>query len=86
MNSSISFLLSRIAIIHFFSPRICQVFEAISSKNWGASSTLMNEIAADSCDYEKYGIMMPIIWGCFDDTSGKSWKQLFKVCRQYFLW
>jgi hypothetical protein len=27
-----------------------RVFEAVSSKNWGASTTLLGEIAADSYD------------------------------------
>ena len=27
-----------------------QVYEALSSKNWGASTTLMNEIAGDTGD------------------------------------
>jgi hypothetical protein len=27
--------------------------EALSNKNWGASSTLMNQIASDTYDYEK---------------------------------
>lgn len=29
---------------------LLQVYEALSSKNWGASSTLMNEIASESND------------------------------------
>eukprot|EP00540_Astrosyne_radiata_P017197 CAMPEP_0116849342 /NCGR_PEP_ID=MMETSP0418-20121206/15518_1 /TAXON_ID=1158023 /ORGANISM="Astrosyne radiata, Strain 13vi08-1A" /LENGTH=675 /DNA_ID=CAMNT_0004481051 /DNA_START=6 /DNA_END=2034 /DNA_ORIENTATION=+ len=31
-----------------------RVYEVLSHKNWGSSSTLMNEIARDSFDYDKY--------------------------------
>jgi len=30
-----------------------RVYEVLSHKNWGASSSIMNEIAADTQDYEK---------------------------------
>lgn len=30
-----------------------RMHEALSNKNWGASSTLMNQIASDTYDYEK---------------------------------
>ena len=30
-----------------------RVYEVLSHKNWGSSSTLMNEIARDSFDYDK---------------------------------
>ena len=30
-----------------------RVYEVLSHKNWGASTTLMNEIAQDTFDYEK---------------------------------
>lgn len=49
----------------------------MSSKNWGASTTLLNEIASETMDYEKFNIVMNIVWGSFD-TDGKSWKQIFK--------
>jgi len=55
-----------------------KVYEALSSKNWGASSTLMNDIAADSMDYDKYGIITGIVWQNFE-TDGKTWKQIFKT-------
>ena len=30
-----------------------RVYEVLSHKNWGASTTLMNEIAQDTFDYER---------------------------------
>jgi len=55
-----------------------EVYEALSSKNWGASTTLMNEIAADTMDYEKYSVVMKTIWATLD-SAGRSWKQIFKA-------
>lgn len=54
-----------------------KVYEALSSKNWGASSTMLNDIANDTSDYEKFGIINDIVWASLD-TEGKSWKQIFK--------
>ncbi|CAM6032115.1 unnamed protein product, partial [Sphagnum compactum] len=54
------------------------VYEALSSKNWGASSTLLNEIATESYDYEKFGTIMTIVWNSLD-VDGHSWKQIFKA-------
>jgi len=55
-----------------------KVYEALSSKNWGASTTLMNSIAGDTGDYEKFGIIMSLIWSNIEN-DGKSWKQVFKA-------
>ena len=30
-----------------------RVYEALSNKNWGTSSTILNDIARDSYDFEK---------------------------------
>lgn len=44
-----------------------RVYEVLSHKNWGASTTLMNEIAQDTFDYErcKYIHFFPptLCWG-----------------------
>eukprot|EP01039_Chlorochromonas_danica_P003926 gene3923-4290_t len=55
-----------------------KVYEALSSKNWGASSTLLNEIAQESHDYEKFNIITAIIWQNLE-SEGKTWKQIFKT-------
>ena len=55
-----------------------KVYEALSSKNWGASTTLMHEIASDTFDYEKSTITMKLIWSSIDNPS-RTWKQLFKA-------
>jgi epsin len=56
-----------------------KVYEALSSmKNYGASSTQMNDIARDTYDYEKYRIITSIVFQNLD-AEGKGWKQIFKV-------
>lgn len=55
-----------------------KVYEALSSKNWGASSTLMNDIANETNDYEKYRIITNLIW-TFLDNDGRTWKNIFKT-------
>lgn len=55
-----------------------RVYEALSSKNWGASTTMLNEIASDSYDYDKYGVIMKVVWDIIN-SQGSSWKQVFKA-------
>lgn len=55
-----------------------KVYEALSSKNWGASTTLMQDIANETSDYEKFQIVMNLVWASLE-TEGKSWKQIFKA-------
>eukprot|EP00605_Chrysophyceae_sp_TOSAG23-4_P000280 GSChrysophyteH1.ASY1.ANO1.322.1 assembled CDS len=55
-----------------------RVFEALSSKNWGASTTLLSEIAEDSMQYDKYKIIGDILWKGLE-ADGRSWKQIFKA-------
>jgi len=54
-----------------------KVYDALSSANWGASTTQLNEIATDSNDYAKYEIIVDVLWRSLD-TDGRTWKQLFK--------
>eukprot|EP01038_Epipyxis_sp_PR26KG_P012250 gene12250-16423_t len=51
-----------------------KVYDALSSKNWGASSTLLNDIASD----EKYNIIVNLIWSNLEG-EGKTWKHIFKT-------
>ncbi|CAN0308421.1 unnamed protein product [Ectocarpus sp. 12 AP-2014] len=54
-----------------------RVYEALSNKNWGASSTLLNDIARDTYDFEKYGIVLPLIWTSLQSPS-REWRKVFK--------
>ncbi|EKU23195.1 epsin, partial [Nannochloropsis gaditana CCMP526] len=55
-----------------------RMHEALSNKNWGASSTLMNQIASDTYDYEKYHQVLKAIWSALD-LPGRSWRSIFKA-------
>eukprot|EP00639_Heterosigma_akashiwo_P013657 CAMPEP_0206368936 /NCGR_PEP_ID=MMETSP0294-20121207/4985_1 /ASSEMBLY_ACC=CAM_ASM_000327 /TAXON_ID=39354 /ORGANISM="Heterosigma akashiwo, Strain CCMP2393" /LENGTH=211 /DNA_ID=CAMNT_0053815569 /DNA_START=77 /DNA_END=709 /DNA_ORIENTATION=- len=54
-----------------------RVHEALSNQNWGASSTLMQEIAKDTFDYEKYPQITKLIWQALD-SPGRAWRSVFK--------
>jgi len=55
-----------------------RIYEALSNKNWGASSTLLIEIASDSMDYDKYRIIGNLLWPGLDPNS-RGWRQIFKA-------
>ena len=54
-----------------------KVFEVLSHKNWGASSTILNELARDTYDYEKYNVIMKLMWEAMDGRPA-AWRQVFK--------
>merc|ERR1719399_1798173 len=52
--------------------------EALSKKNWGASSTVMNDIARYTFDYQEYGVVMKAVWNGVNE-KGKNWRVVFKA-------
>ncbi|KAF0710156.1 Aste57867_5607 [Aphanomyces stellatus] len=52
--------------------------EALSNKNWGASSTLLNEIAQLTYEYESYNLVMKKVWESMD-AEGRQWRTVFKA-------
>ena len=52
--------------------------EALSKKNWGASSSLMGEIARYTFDYSEYATVMAELWASLD-KRGKDWRVVFKA-------
>lgn len=56
-----------------------RIFEALSHKNWGSSSTLMNEIARDTFDYERYSTITRIIWESLSNQRPAAWRVVFKA-------
>mmetsp|Transcript_35351 Transcript_35351/g.45583 ORF Transcript_35351/g.45583 Transcript_35351/m.45583 type:complete len:441 (+) Transcript_35351:105-1427(+) len=55
-----------------------RLMEAMSNENWGASSSLMNNLAQDTYDFEKYPVIMKQIWSSLDNTA-TSWRKVFKA-------
>jgi len=54
-----------------------RVYEVLSHKNWGASSSLMNDVAADTFDYEKFQTITGLMWQAMDSRPS-AWRVVFK--------
>lgn len=50
----------------------------MSHKNWGASSTLLNDIARDTFDSEKFYIITKLIWDNLENPRPSAWRVVFK--------
>lgn len=55
-----------------------KVYEVLSHKNWGASSTIMNEIARDTFDYEKFAVISQLMWEAMENQRPAAWRVVFK--------
>jgi uncharacterized membrane protein YgcG len=55
-----------------------RVYEVLSHKNWGAASSIMNQIARDTWDYEKFAIITRIMWENVETQRPSAWRVIFK--------
>jgi len=55
-----------------------RVYEVLSHKNWGASGSLMNEVARDTYDIEKYQVIANLMWDGMENQRPAAWKVVFK--------
>jgi hypothetical protein len=55
------------------------VYECLSHKNWGASSSLMHEIARDTFDAERFYIITRLMWEGLENQRPAAWKIVFKA-------
>ncbi|KAL3816278.1 hypothetical protein ACHAXA_008086 [Cyclostephanos tholiformis] len=55
-----------------------RVYEVLSHKNWGASTTLMNEIAQDTFDYERFLLVTKLMWEAIETPRPSAWRVIFK--------
>ncbi|KAI9468886.1 MAG: hypothetical protein EXX96DRAFT_97666 [Benjaminiella poitrasii] len=55
-----------------------KVHEATSNDPWGASSTLMQEIAQGTYNYQYFNEIMPTIYRRFTEKESKQWRQIYK--------
>mmetsp|Transcript_28506 Transcript_28506/g.59500 ORF Transcript_28506/g.59500 Transcript_28506/m.59500 type:complete len:688 (-) Transcript_28506:829-2892(-) len=55
-----------------------KLYEILSHKNWGSSSTLLNEIARDTYDYDKFGIITTVMWESMEGQRPAAWRVVFK--------
>jgi epsin len=56
-----------------------KVNEATSDDPWGASSTLMQEIAAATQNFQDFNEIMPAIYRNFMEKEAREWRQIYKV-------
>ena len=50
----------------------------LSHKNWGSSGSLMNEIARDTYNIEKYQVIASLMWDGLENQRPAAWKIVFK--------
>ncbi|KAL1980448.1 hypothetical protein VTN96DRAFT_4137 [Rasamsonia emersonii] len=56
-----------------------KVREATNNEPWGASSTLMQEIANGTHNYQLLNEIMPMIYRRFTEKSAEEWRQIYKA-------
>ncbi|GJE92639.1 ENTH-domain-containing protein [Phanerochaete sordida] len=56
-----------------------KVREATNDEPWGASSTLMQEIAQGTFNFQNFNEIMPCIYARFMEKEAKQWRQIYKA-------
>ncbi|CAG8605748.1 7802_t:CDS:2 [Acaulospora morrowiae] len=56
-----------------------KVREATNNEPWGASSTLMQEIAQGTYSYQHFNEIMPTIYKRFTEKEARQWRQIYKA-------
>ncbi|KAI0785106.1 hypothetical protein C8Q75DRAFT_776004 [Abortiporus biennis] len=56
-----------------------KVREATNDEPWGASSTLMQEIAQGTFNFQNFNEIMPSIYARFMEKEAKQWRQIYKA-------
>ncbi|KAK3651407.1 Epsin-3, clathrin recruitment and traffic between the Golgi and endosome [Elasticomyces elasticus] len=56
-----------------------KVREATNNEPWGASSSLMQEIANATFNYQQLNEIMPMIYKRFTEKSAEEWRQIYKA-------
>jgi len=56
-----------------------KVQEATNDEAWGASSTLMQEIAAGTFNFQNFNEIMPAIYTRFMEKEARQWREIYKA-------
>ncbi|KAJ2919212.1 hypothetical protein MD484_g1273, partial [Candolleomyces efflorescens] len=56
-----------------------KVREATNEEPWGASGTLMSEIAQGTFNFAHFNEIMPCIYGRFMEKEARQWRQIYKA-------
>lgn len=62
-----------------FSDMESKVREATNNEPWGASTSLMQEIAEGTQSYQHFHEIMPFIYRRFTEKSASEWRQIYKA-------
>lgn len=62
-----------------FSDTEAKVREATNNEPWGASTSLMQEIADATNNYQQFHEIMPFIYRRFTEKSAAEWRQIYKA-------
>lgn len=62
-----------------FSDIEAKVREATNNEPWGASTTVMQQIADATQGYQQFHEVMPFVYRRFTEKSASSWRQIFKA-------
>ncbi|KAF3907728.1 Epsin-2 [Arthrobotrys entomopaga] len=66
-------------VVMNFTEMEAKVREATNNEPWGASSTVMNEIANGTFNYQQLNEIMPMIYKRFTEKSAEEWRQIYKA-------
>ncbi|KAI9821113.1 MAG: Epsin-3, clathrin recruitment and traffic between the Golgi and endosome [Pycnora praestabilis] len=61
-----------------YTPMEAKVREATNNEPWGASSTMQQEIANGTYNYQLLNEIMPMIYKRFTEKSAEEWRQIYK--------
>ncbi|KLO04756.1 ENTH-domain-containing protein [Schizopora paradoxa] len=56
-----------------------KVMEATNDETWGASSTLMQEIAQGTFNFQQFNEIMPCIYSRFTEKEARQWREIYKA-------
>lgn len=56
-----------------------RVYEVLSHKNWGSSSSLMHEVARDTFDVERFHVVTRLMWEGMENQRPAAWRVVFKA-------
>lgn len=55
-----------------------RVYEVLSHKNWGSSSSLLHEIARDTFDADRFYVITRLMWENMEGQRPAAWRVVFK--------
>ncbi|KAI5989105.1 hypothetical protein EDD15DRAFT_1342673 [Pisolithus albus] len=56
-----------------------KVLEATNDEPWGASSTLMQDVAQGTFNFQQFNEIMPCIYARFMEKEARQWRQIYKA-------